>query len=71
MTVFNSPPVGSHIPSSGSFFVHAWYAYVCSRRSQILFLSERQDLLSPCMIDMHAYTDWTSVYCSHPNELRV
>ena len=54
---------------SAGRILHAWCAYVCSRLSQILFLSERQDFSSPCMVDMHAYTDWTSVYCSHPNEL--
>ena len=48
VTVFNFPPVGSHIPSSGRCMLGT--CLCVAGNSQILFLSERQDLLSPCMI---------------------
>ena len=48
VTVFKFPLIGSHIPSPRRCMLGT-----CLRvagNSQILFLSERQDLLSPCMI---------------------
>ena len=48
--------------------VHAGYLYVAGN-SQIFFLSERQDLYSPYLMNARACTDWTSVYYSHPKEL--